>query len=84
MKDAYKELLEAAKAAGYVAGEIHEITSDGLGFEDLKSVKDLIDNKRILSEGFEGISEASLKGLSYDQLIQFGLAFKQGFDLGKA
>jgi hypothetical protein len=81
-KTPLKELKEGAKAIGYLAGEITEATKDGLGIEDLKSVKDIIDNQAIVRGGIEGIDEASLKGLSYDEILGVLLSMKEGFDIG--
>jgi hypothetical protein len=80
------EMKEMFKALGYVGGEIHEITKDGIGWEDVKSIKDIIENKDMLLEGFkvEGDFKEHLKSLySYDQLIEIVVAAKEGYDLGK-
>ena len=39
------EMKDLFKALGYVGGEVQEITKDGVGFEDLKSIKDIITNR---------------------------------------
>jgi len=81
-----KELIELLRAGGYMHGEISEIAKDGLGLEDLKSIKDIIQNKDLLLEGFkvEGDFKEVLKSaLSYEQLINIVAAYKEGFDLGK-
>lgn len=80
------ELKDLFKALGYVGGEIIEIKEGGIGFEDLKSIKDMIDNKDLLAEGFkvEGDFKEVLKSaLSYDQLLNIVVAAKEGFELGK-
>lgn len=86
MKTKEQELIEMFKAGGYVHGEISEIAENGIGLEDLKSVKDLVENKDLLSDGFkvEGDFKEVLKSaLSYDQAINIIAAYKSGFDLGK-
>lgn len=79
------ELKELCKALGYVAGEVHEVTKDGLGLEDLKSLKDLFDNKDMLIKGFDvpGDFKEHLEGLGVDELVGMLLALKEGFELGK-
>lgn len=81
-----KELVELFKAMGYVSGEIKEISEDGVGVEDLKSVKDLIENKDLLVEGFkvEGEFKSLLEGFSHEALMSIILAAKDGYDLGKS
>lgn len=79
------ELKELFKALGYVAGEVTEITKDGLGLEDLVSIKEIIENKDLLAAGFkvEGDFKEVLKGaLSYDQLLNIIVAAKDGYELG--
>lgn len=80
-----QELKELFKAMGYVAGEVSEIAEGGLGLEDLKSIKDVIENKEMLGEGFkvEGDFEEVLKGFSYESLMNIILASKEGYDLGE-
>jgi len=81
-----KELIELMRAGGYVHGEISEIAEGGLGLEDLKSIKDIIQNKDILLEGLkvEGDFVEVLKSsMSYEQLVNIVAAYKEGFDLGK-
>jgi hypothetical protein len=81
-----KELIEMFKAGGYVHGEISEIAEDGLELKDLKSIKDIIENKEMLLNGFkvEGDFREVLKSaLSYEQAINIIAAYKTGFDLGK-
>jgi len=80
------ELKDFFKALGYVAGEVSEISEGGLGLEDLKSIKDLIDNKDLVLGGFkvEGDFKEVLKSsLSYEQLLNIIVAAKEGFELGK-
>ena len=80
-----KQLVEAMRAIGYCGGEITEITKDGFGIEDLKSVKDLIDNKDILVKGFdfEGkVTKEGLKDLGLDALVEIVMAAKEGYALG--
>ena len=75
------------KALGYVGGEVQEITKDGVGFEDLKSIKDIITNREMLLKGFkvEGdFKEVLKKSFSYAQLIDIIAATKEGFELGKS
>lgn len=82
-----QELKELFASLGYVAGEVHEITKDGIGLEDLKSIKDIIENKEMLAKGFkvEGDFKEVLKSaLSYDQLLEIIVSAKDGFDKGKA
>lgn len=81
-KSSLKELQEAAKGAGYILGEVTEATKNGIGLEDLKSVKDIIDNQKMLKDAVDGLSEASLKGLSYDEIISVVMNIKYGFDIG--
>jgi len=86
MKTKEQELIEMLKAGGYVHGEIAEIAEDGLGLSDLKSIKDVIENKEMLLEGFkvEGDFKEVLKSaLSYEQAINIIAAYKEGFDLGR-
>ena len=81
-----KELVELMRAGGYVHGEISEIAENGLGFEDLKSIKDIIQNKDVLLEGFKvdgDFREVLKSALSYEQLINIVASYKEGFDLGK-
>ena len=80
-----KELVEAFKASGYVVGEIAEIKEDGVGLEDLKSIKDIIENKDLLLEGFkvEGDFKDLLKGFSYEELMSIIIAAKEGYELGR-
>jgi len=77
-----KELVELFKGLGYVGGEVHEITKDGVDLKDLKSVKDIIENRQILVDAFSGLNDVSVKGLSYEQLASIVLAAKEGFELG--
>ncbi len=79
-----QELKELFKALGYVAGEVVDIAEDGLGFDDLMSVKDIIDNGDMLMEGFkvEGDFKEILKGFSYETLMSIILEAKAGYDLG--
>lgn len=79
------ELKELFMALGYCGGEIHEVTRDGLGLEDLMSIKELIDNKEMLAKGFkvEGdFKEVVKANLSYDALLGIIMAAKEGFDKG--
>lgn len=79
------ELTELFKALGYVGGEVTEITKDGIGLEDLKSIKDIIENKDLLAKGFkvEGDFKEVFKGaLSYDQLLNIIVAAKEGYEMG--
>ena len=82
MKEEMKELF---KALGYVGGEVTEISDDGLGLEDLKSIKDIIDNKEMLAEGFkvEGtVNVESLKAIGLDGLVEIIMSAKNGYALG--
>ena len=85
MKTKQQELKELFKAIGYCGGEIAEIAEDGIGFEDLSSIKEIIENKDMLFEGFkvEGDFKELLKGFSYEDLVQVILSAKEGFELGK-
>jgi len=78
------ELEELMKAVGYVAGEVSEALSDGLGVEDLKSLKDLYDNRELLAKGFNvpGDFKEHLEGLDASELVNIILAAKAGYDLG--
>jgi len=81
-----KELKELFKALGYCGGEIKEISEDGIGLEDLKSIKDVIENKDMLGAGFkvEGDFKEHLKGiLDFDSAIEIIASAKEGWDLGK-
>ena len=81
-----QELIELMKAGGYVHGEIAEIAEGGLELKDLKSVKDVVENKDILLKGFEvkgDFKEVLKSAFSYDQLINIVASYKEGFDLGR-
>ena len=85
MVDPKKELKDFMKAVGYVAGEVHEITKDGFGVEDLKSLKDLYDNRKMLRDGFNvpGDFKEHLKAnFSIEDLTEIVAAAKEGFELG--
>ena len=79
------ELKELFKALGYCGGEITEITKDGIGFEDLKSIKDIIDNKDMIVKGFDvpgDFKEVLKSALSYEQLLNIIVSAKDGYALG--
>jgi hypothetical protein len=79
------ELKELFKALGYCGGEITEITKDGVGLEDLKSVKEIIDNKEMLLKGFKvdgAINAESLKEIGLDGLVAIIMEAKEGYALG--
>lgn len=84
-KSKEQELKELFKALGYVAGEVVDIAEDGLGLDDLMSVKEIIENRDMLEEGFkvEGDFKKILEGFSYETLMGIILEAKAGFDLGK-
>ena len=79
------ELKELVKALGYVGGEIHEIAKDGLGLEDLASIKDLIEHRELLIKGFDikGDFKEHLEGLGVEELVALLMELKAGYDLGK-
>ena len=78
-----KELKELMYGAGYVAGEVTEITKDGLGFEDLKSLKDLVENREIITEmKVEGEFKAMVEKLDYTELVKAVMEFHKGMTLG--
>jgi len=86
MVDSKKELQEFMKASGYVAGELTEVFEDGLGIEDVKSIKDFYVNKSMLASGFDvpGDFKQHLKNnFSVDDLIDIVAAAKDGYELGK-
>lgn len=77
-----KELNELLKASGMLLGEVHEVTKDGVGLEDLKSLKDLLENKEVLMEGFKGLKDLNVAGMEMEEMMGALLALKEGFDLG--
>lgn len=80
-----EELKELFKSLGYVGGEITEATADGIGLEDIKSLKDIYENREMLAKGFDvpGDFRAHLKGLGVDALVEIIASAKEGFELGK-
>ena len=79
-----EEMKELFKALGYVGGEIKEISEDGVGLEDFKSIKDLIENRELLGKGFDvpGDFKAHLEGMKAEDLVAIIMAAKDGYDLG--
>lgn len=49
-----KELKEAAFGIGMLAGEIHEVSKDGLGWEDLNSLIDMANDFSLYQDAVEG------------------------------
>jgi len=85
MIDSKEELKGFMKASGYVAGELTEVFKDGLGIEDVKSIKDFYVNRNMLANGFNvpGDFKQHLKdSFSVDDLIDIIAASKEGFELG--
>lgn len=81
-----KEAVELSRACGYVAGEVHEVTKDGVGMEDVKSVLDIAKNYEILKDGFDikvKMNKRNLEQLSQADLIEIVLATFEGFKKGK-
>lgn len=78
-----KELNELMYAAGLILGEVDESTKDGLGLEDLKSVKDLIDKRKELSAGFSGLGDMDVKGMDLSEMALALAELKRGFEEGK-
>lgn len=80
-----KELNELMMAVGTMAGEVHEVTKDGLGWEDLNSLVDVINDFDIYSKGFKDLGEIKneIKGLNQEQLTSLLMALLAGFEQGK-
>lgn len=85
MADAKKELKELLHALGLIGGEIHEVTKDGFGVEDLQSLIELANNFDKLKEGFsfEGLNKDDLKELKQEDLVEILMAAFSGFSEGK-
>jgi hypothetical protein len=80
-----EEMKELFKALGYVGGEVHEVTKDGFGVEDLQSLKEMYDNREMLAKGFDvpGDFKDHLKNIGIDGLMEIIMAAKEGFEQGK-
>lgn len=85
MADAKKEMKELMKALGMIGGEIHEVTKDGFGMEDLKSIIDLAKNFEVLKDGFSipKLSKEDFDNLSQSDLVEIVMSAFDGFSLGK-
>lgn len=80
------DLIELAKALGYVGGEIHEITKDGVGVEDFGSVVDIATNFDILAKGFKfevKPTKEDLAKLGQEELVEVVMALFSGYNKGK-
>lgn len=80
-----KEMSEFCEAVGYIAGEFHEVTKDGFGMEDVKSVADTAKNYPMLKEGFEievKMSKENLAQLEKEDIIEILMKTVSGFNKG--
>ena len=81
-----KEAIELAMACGYIAGEMHEVTKNGLGMEDMDSLVDVAKNYPIIKEGFDikvKMSRENLAQLEREDLTEIVLAIYSGFKKGE-
>lgn len=83
MKTNKQELMELMLGAGYITGEITEATKDGVGFEDLKSIKDMVENRETISNmKVEAPFKELFTGLEYADLVEIIMEFNKGMNLG--
>lgn len=80
-----KEMKELMKAVGALAGEVHEVTKDGLGYEDLMSLVDMANDFKIYRDGLEGLGEIreELKKIKPEDAMVLMSELIAGFEQGK-
>jgi hypothetical protein len=85
MNEGVKELKEFVEALGFIGGNVHEASKDGVDMSDIKSLIDLGKEYEMIGEGFKGFDKmgAELKDISQAELVELFSAMMEAFNKGK-